>query len=131
MTDPRPIFEYLVKTALLADPEITGYIADRITPVKRHAEAAFPSLTYTVITDPLIWGCMGYAHIQVSCFALTYDAARHLEKRVQAVLDDLGVDGTGIEISGIDTDLPGMRGYEPDTGVYHHAVDALVTYIYR
>ena len=127
----RPAFEYLVKDALLADPEIAGIIADRMYPLVRKPHSAYPCCTYSVGSDPLVWGALGEARMQVSCFAMIYDDVRALELRVRDVLDGMAIDGDGIEISGIDVDLPGLRTYEPQTGVYHHAIDCMVTYIYR
>lgn len=130
MTAPPP-FEYLVRTALLADPGIAAVVGARCYPVRRLENGVLPCLVYTVVNDPLLWGCWSEAYLQVSAMAERYDTARRLEIRVRTVLDTLAVDNPGIEIAGIDTNLPGFRTYEPDTGVYHHAVDALVTYIYR
>lgn len=127
---PRPV-EYVVRDKLLADAIIRGMVADRCYPMKRPAASGFPCMTYSVGSDPLVWGIMGDTRMQVSCFAMTYDEARVLSLRVRAVLDEMTADEQGIEIPGIDTDLPGMRTHEPDTGVHHHAIDALVTYIYR
>lgn len=112
---------------------LSSLVSNRVYPVLLPQDCQLPAVTYQRVSGPRVHcqgGDPGIAHprIQVSCWAVTYSAARSIAAQVIAALQDFtgtmgGTGGVTVQASFLDDDAD---LYDPETQTYHVPVDFVI-----
>jgi hypothetical protein len=84
--------EQVLRTALLGNATVTGFVGNRIFPVLGPANAALPFVLYRrtgIVREQTLGGPMGVPRVTVdfSVYATTYEQARQVASAIRVVLD--------------------------------------------
>lgn len=125
-------FETSLVTALTGHAGLAALISGRCEPGTLPPGTPLPAIVYLIVSDPPEQDGSGVIigeryHVQVSCFAETVDAAGGyadvIALAAQVRLALVAFAGSSYKLTGIshrDADTP-----NPETGIYHRAVDAI------
>ena len=117
---------------LLSAPNITSLVGDRIYPMVFPTGCIFPAITVNLISRSPRRDLSGvqywYDRFQFSCWDdNVYGSAKKVADAVKQALDDyIGVMGLSNIIDSVTANEIDLS--EPDTGMYHVAVDVIIVH---
>lgn len=115
---------------LLTQSEVTNLVSDRIYPMVFPTDCTFPAITVSLISRSPRRDLGGVQYwsdrFQISCWHDSlYGSAKKIAAAVKQVLEDyVGAMGASHIIDSITANEIDLN--EPDTGMYHVAVDVLI-----
>jgi len=127
------MIEDAIRTKLLANTTLAGYIGTRIYPVYLPQDSAFPAITYQQIVNPEHHDIdVASPTYQFSVFALTFANMKAIVSEIYTALQrEKGTWSTltviqGVYLDGRDLENPGNA--TDTTKIYGYAVDYKIVY---
>ena len=133
-------FESDLRTYLLSKPAISALVGTRVYPLRAPQNAAYPQLTYGIISDIEVMSLEGSsgltdARLHIDCWAndaAGYSTVKSLKAAVRNALTGfsgwMGSTEVGAVLPAGDVDLYEQPESASDTGVHHIAMDYEVSY---